>query len=432
MRRSSPQVVVAHLGARRRYAVAELLYREGFLTQLFTDTYAGEGSWIRGGLRLVPRAYRVGLLGGLERRVAQIPAEKVTAFNLLGLRYKLAKRRTQESITNTHFRYNAAFCKRVAASEYLEKANLFYGFIGSSLECIEECKAQGKVCIIDQNSTPASLMSTLIREEYNRWSGWQVERPVPWNEKTWLPREKAERGKADVIVVPANHVRSAVLETGVPPSKVVAIPYFPTATSLDPKVHSYDGRRPLRVLFVGRVSLAKGIPYLLEALCEFDSSSVQARLVGSVHLRYDKLVPYRGVVEIVGRVSPASVAGYYDWADVLVMPSICEGSALVTYEARACGLPIVATCNTGSWVRDGEDGIVVPIRDAESITAALVEFIEQPALVQRMSHAALEFAPRFSKAAYQRRLASLVAALNHTGGVSSLVECTHSEIDVAS
>ena len=47
-------------------------------------------------------------------------------------------------------------------------------------------------------------------------------------------------------------------------------------------------------------------------------------------------------------------------ADVFVFPSLFEGSAVVTYEALAAGLPSVVTPSAGSVVRDGVEGFIVP------------------------------------------------------------------------
>ena len=47
-------------------------------------------------------------------------------------------------------------------------------------------------------------------------------------------------------------------------------------------------------------------------------------------------------------------------ADVFVFPSLFEGSAVVTYEAIACGLPSIVTPEAGSVVRDGVEGFLVP------------------------------------------------------------------------
>ena len=79
-------------------------------------------------------------------------------------------------------------------------------------------------------------------------------------------------------------------------------------------------------------------------------------------------------VRIVGFSGAPATA--YQQADIFVLPSIEEGSALVTYEAMACGLPVVTTPNAGSVVRDGVEGFIVSIRDPD----ALAERIESVAL----------------------------------------------------
>jgi len=67
-------------------------------------------------------------------------------------------------------------------------------------------------------------------------------------------------------------------------------------------------------------------------------------------------------------------------ADVFVFPSLFEGSAVVTYEALASGLPCVVTPNAGSVVREGKDGFVVPPRDVEALAFAMERLGEAPEL----------------------------------------------------
>jgi len=57
-----------------------------------------------------------------------------------------------------------------------------------------------------------------------------------------------------------------------------------------------------------------------------------------------------------------------------VLPSICEGSATVTYEALASGVPVICTPKTGSMVRHGVDGNIVPIRNPEAIAQSIENY----------------------------------------------------------
>jgi glycosyltransferase involved in cell wall biosynthesis len=148
----------------------------------------------------------------------------------------------------------------------------------------------------------------------------------------------------------------------------------------------------------------KGVPYLLEALRLLDSKHTEARLVGPILLADKVLEPYRKYCQFRGLVPHSQVRELYAWADVFVLPSLCEGSALVTYEALAAGLPVICTPNTGSVVQDGVSGFVVPIRDAERIADRLEQMHREPGLLHSMSQLAHARASTFALQEYSRRL----------------------------
>jgi glycosyltransferase involved in cell wall biosynthesis len=103
------------------------------------------------------------------------------------------------------------------------------------------------------------------------------------------------------------------------------------------------------------------------------------------------------------------MAAHYGWADAFLLPSLCEGSATVTYEALAYGLPVICTPNTGSVVRDGIEGFVVPIRDPNAIAGRIEELAANPERRTRMGQDARLRARDFTLEAYGQRL---LAALN--------------------
>ena len=53
---------------------------------------------------------------------------------------------------------------------------------------------------------------------------------------------------------------------------------------------------------------------------------------------------------------------------------------MVIYEALSLGVPVITTYNSGSIVRDGIDGFIVPIRDANAIAEKLIKIHEEPNL----------------------------------------------------
>jgi glycosyltransferase involved in cell wall biosynthesis len=111
-----------------------------------------------------------------------------------------------------------------------------------------------------------------------------------------------------------------------------------------------------------------------------------------------------------GIVPRSEVHEHFKWADVFLFPSRSEGSATVTYEALAAGLPVITTLNSGSIVEDGLSGFIVPVGDVEAIVERLERFMASPKLLQDMTHAAAERSRFGTVEAYGERLLKAVTA----------------------
>ena len=96
-------------------------------------------------------------------------------------------------------------------------------------------------------------------------------------------------------------------------------------------------------------------------------------------------------------------------ADLFVYPSLHEGSALAIYEALASGLPTVTTHSSGSVLRHGVEGLLVPAGDAAALAAALAGLAEDPARRAAMAAAARERALEHTWMHYRARLAAILA-----------------------
>ncbi len=93
----------------------------------------------------------------------------------------------------------------------------------------------------------------------------------------------------------------------------------------------------------------------------------------------------------------------------------------MTYEALACGLPVITTFNAGSVVRDGEDGFIIPIRDADAIADRLERLRMDGGLLAVMSDKALERGREFDLASYGDRLVHRLAEIAAPRLTGSLV-----------
>src|SRR6185436_196728 len=93
-----------------------------------------------------------------------------------------------------------------------------------------------------------------------------------------------------------------------------------------------------------------------------------------------------GTVVIKPTVSRDELFNIYSQASLLVLPSLCEGFALVILEAMAHGLPVITTPNSGcgTFVEDGLNGWVVPVQDAETLRQRMSWCLDNPNRLEEM------------------------------------------------
>ena len=103
-------------------------------------------------------------------------------------------------------------------------------------------------------------------------------------------------------------------------------------------------------------------------------------------------------------VPRSEVINHYAWADVFLLPSLCEGSATATYEALTAGRPVVCTPNCGSVVRDGVEGYVIPVRDINALVDRLERLARDSDLRMQMADAARHKAAAVNFESYARDL----------------------------
>ena len=154
-----------------------------------------------------------------------------------------------------------------------------------------------------------------------------------------------------------------------------------------------DGK--INILFVGRLERRKGLGYLLDACAKVKRSFPNLRLIVvgpgiMLRLRYEKLVEDMNLTDNVvftGFVPSDELPSYYHSADVFCAPATGgESFGIVLLEAMACGKPVVATNIQGyaSVLAHGEEGLLVPPRDEESLAHALLSLLNDKTLRLQM------------------------------------------------
>jgi glycosyltransferase involved in cell wall biosynthesis len=408
----SGSVVASQLGARMHYAVPRILGEAGLLERFYTDICAVQG--FPRLIALVPRRLQPRPIRRLVGRVPAVPGDKLRSFPLLGA-YQVARRMRATApadVTRLALLDGKAFSRAVRRAGF-GRASGFYGIAGECLEQLEAARAQGLWTAVEQIIAPRDVVDRLLAGEAARFPDWAESQPADPYAASFALRERAEWAAADLVICPSEVVRDSVTAVGGPTEKCVLVPY-----GIDVSRFAVPGRRRgdrLRVLTVGAVGLRKGSPYVVAAAREMVGEA-QFRMVGTIGTGLTGSRLWSPNLELRGAVPRAEMAAHFAWADVFLLPSACEGSATVTYEALAAGLPVIATPNAGSVVEDGVSGFLVPLGATPPIVAALRALAGDTARLDAMSAAARERAADYDLAAYGRRLLAALAPLQRRMG----------------
>ena len=204
----------------------------------------------------------------------------------------------------------------------------------------------------------------------------------PWLNDVGRLRALAEYEHADVIQVSSDYARRSFLEAGVAPEKLEVVQLeIPTrfAKRLEP-IH--DG--VFRVLYVGSLTVAKGVPMLVDAFSRL-SGSAELVLVGGWATRgMRRYLQARMAADDRIVCVTADPLPYLQRASVLVHPSFSDGFGYAPMEALACGVPVVVTEDTGmaEHVEDGVNGFVIATGDEGAVVERL-EDVRRTATLSR-------------------------------------------------
>jgi glycosyltransferase involved in cell wall biosynthesis len=328
-------------------------------------------------------SYRGGFLGkaiAYDNRQSEIPAARIDSLRWHPVRllsfldspyYYGAKKKYLDWIASRH----------LATGRY----DLFHSWSGDCLLSLREAHKRGIPSIVEIPTWHRD------RGKVKRESTEPPPQPeLPWR-KRWkedllLQRDRfvEEYDLADLILVLSEKAAETFRVQGFPEEKLF---YLPRGVDVD---RFTPGERPLhfRAVFSGALIERKGVHHLLEAWHRLKLKDAQLWLVGSVH---PEIRPYlekfaHESIKVIGFAREPEK--YLRQSTVHVFPSQCEGSAKVTYEAAACGLPQITTREAGDVVEDGVQGIVIPPADVGALAAAIQQLYDHPEMVERMSLAA--------------------------------------------
>jgi glycosyltransferase involved in cell wall biosynthesis len=265
--------------------------------------------------------------------------------------------------------------------------DLFHAWSGECLRTLREAKARGIPSVIEiptWHRNKGKKKPAVTKSERERAA-------APWPQRIFnemlVSRQQVmeEYDLATLILVLSNCAADTFRAAGVAEEKLF---YLPRGVDIARFTPAEKPPEKFRAIFLGALKKRKGVHTLLEAWHGLALKDAELVLVGHAHAEIKEyLERFAGEsVKLVGFC--AEPEKLLRTAAAHIFPSTCEGSAKVTFEAAAAGLPQITTYESGDAVVDGETGIVIPCGNVAALAAAIERLYAAPELCRRMGAAA--------------------------------------------
>lgn len=279
------------------------------------------------------------------------------------------------------------FRQRLAAND------IAYLFPGCSVSLYRRAKLLGCTVVTERINTLRAYAKAILDAEYER-----MRLPPTHGILESAAADELEKLQlVDYVFCPSPLVAESLVQAGIPDSRLLSVSY-----GLDPRdildVHEKDYLAgPVRAVFVGRIGFRKGVHLLLDAWKEAGVAG-KLILVGNVDPDFRQYLQThmdRATTEHIPFVD--DLGPILRSSDFFVLPSLEEGSPLVTYLALGASLPmIVSQMGAGGVVEHGREALVIDPHDRRQFADALGALASAPGRRAVMSAASGQTARHFT------------------------------------
>jgi len=263
----------------------------------------------------------------------------------------------------------------------------FHGWSGECLRTLREARRMGIPSLLEiptWHRNKGRQKPAMTKSERERAAApW----PQSWLNKMLVTRQQVmeEYELATLILVLSNCAADTFRAAGIAEEKLF---YLPRGVDIERFTPSEKPPEKFRAIFVGALKKRKGVHTLLEAWHRLRLKDAELVLVGHAHEEIKESLAQYADDSVRVEGFSAEPEKLLRTASVHIFPSTCEGSAKVTFEAAAAGLPQITTYESGDAVVDGETGCVIPCDDVEALAGAIERLHGSPELRLKMGAAA--------------------------------------------
>jgi glycosyltransferase involved in cell wall biosynthesis len=282
-----------------------------------------------------------------------------------------------------------------------------YFFTQIARESLVLARSRGASTFLDNPNGHIRDFRERLCSESERWTGWPF---LGHPSESMVRRVEHEYRLADRIRVSSHWAKRRMVDRGVDATKIVVVPPIVDVNKFTPGERG-SANGPLRLVFVGSISLGKGFQYLLRAIARLGARHFQLEMVGATGDPWCRRLLERLTIGLNVVHAPGDPVSAYQRGELFVLPTLHDGFGLVVGEAMACGLPVMTTdsCGAAEWIVPGDSGWVLPAGDEEALVTALEGALTRRRDLEPMGMVARRTADRLNDETCRGRLARCVA-----------------------
>jgi glycosyltransferase involved in cell wall biosynthesis len=359
--------------------VPRALQRKGLLREFLTDLWVRPGTLANWQSKLATRFH------------PELVNARVTASSAAALTFELKSQAAGLNGWELISKRNDWFQQSVVAQLARRERELgqqpfsIFAYSYAAKEIFEFARERGWRTVLGQIDPGPADERIIARLHCNgNANGWKPAPAAYWSQ--W--RDECEL--ADQIVVNSTWSRDTLTSEGIPAHKIRVIPLaFEPSKDMRSFHRSYPQKftaeRPLRILFLGQISLRKGARQLLDAARLLTNEPVEFWFVGPQQIPVPADLKDHPPVKWFGAVSRCNVDRFYRDADVFILPTLSDGFGLTQLEAQSWKLPVIASRFCGAVVEHGRNGIVLEEVSGEVIAAVISDLLCAPGKLVELS-----------------------------------------------
>ena len=307
---------------------------------------------------------------------------------------------------------DGAVARDVQRRDFRQDVAGIYGYEDGCLETFRVAKNRGLKCLYDLPIAYWETVRRLLEEEGRRLPEWEPTLVGTRDSAAKLERKTEELALADLVVCPSLFVLQSLPPAVLNDKQCIVAEFGSPPGNFDVAHQLRLSSDKLRVLFAGSMTQRKGLADVFAAMKLLKRSDVELVVMGSpiAPMEFYRS-QYRDFTYM--RTRPhGEVLQLMQSCDVLVLPSLAEGRALVQQEALANGLPLIITKNTGGedLIVSGETGFLVPIRSPDKIAEKIAWLADHRDSLPAMRLAAVKKADAYPWQRYTDRILSAISA----------------------